>query len=84
MLAFTTNVEFGYWISKNSDKIIYGRPEESEKNKYLDWLYQVETGKKPINDLSNLLQEAIKMTSESQKQTDIDSHKTSVQMKLKL
>ena len=59
--ALTTNVEYGYWISKNPDKIIYGRPDDSEKNKYLDWLYEVETGKEPINDLSNLLKEAIKM-----------------------
>ena len=31
MPAFTTNVEFGYWI--HSGKIIYGRPDDSEKNK---------------------------------------------------
>ena len=62
MPGFTTNVEFGYWLSKNSDKVIYGRPDESQKNKYLDWLYETETGKKPINDLKILLSEAIEMT----------------------
>ena len=58
MPAFTTNVEFGYWIAKNSEKVIYGRPEKSEKNRYLDWLYEVETGKQPINNLTDLLKKA--------------------------
>lgn len=62
MPGFTTNVEFGYWISKNSDKVIYGRPNNCPKNKYLDWLYETETGKKPIDNLCNLLKGAIEMT----------------------
>lgn len=58
MPAFTANVEFGYWISKNSEKVIYGRPEDSQKNRYLDWLYETETKKKPVNNLEELLKEA--------------------------
>ena len=34
MPALTTNVEFGYWL--HTGKIIYGRPNEAPKNKYLD------------------------------------------------
>lgn len=37
MPAFTTNVEFGRYVA--SKKILYGRPNDSEKNRYLDWLY---------------------------------------------
>lgn len=62
MPGFTTNVEFGYWLAKNSDKVIYGRPSDSPKNKYLDWLYETETGKKPIDNLRDLLKDAVKMT----------------------
>lgn len=62
MPAFTTNVEFGYWISKNSEKVIYGRPDNSQKNRYLDWLYETETEKKPFNNLEELLKEAILIT----------------------
>lgn len=57
--AFTTNVEFGYWMAKNSSKVLYGRPENSEKNKYLDWLYTKETKRIPENNLKNLLEKAI-------------------------
>ena len=37
MSAFTTNVEFGYWL--HSGKVVYGRPNDASKIKYLDWLY---------------------------------------------
>lgn len=78
MPAFTTNVEFGYWISKNSEKVLYGRPDESEKNRYIDWLYQTETGKKPINDLRDLLKGAIMMTNDTKKTADIDSYELNI------
>ncbi len=32
-----------------------------QKTKYLDWLYELDYNKKPINDLEKLLQESIKM-----------------------
>ena len=57
MPGFTTNVEFGYWI--HTGKIIYGRPDNSEKNRYLDWLYEKDTNMKPINNLDELLASAI-------------------------
>lgn len=37
MPAFTTNVEFGRYVK--SGKVMYGRPPEAPKNRYLDWLY---------------------------------------------
>lgn len=62
MAGFTTNVEFGYWLS--SKKVIYGRPDYAKKIKYLDWLYELDYNKKPINDLEALLKETIKFTEE--------------------
>ena len=59
MPAFTTNVEFGYWISKNSKNILYGRTDKSDKNNYLDWLYKTETSREPINNLRELLKVAV-------------------------
>ena len=57
MPAFTTNVEFGYWLHTN--KVIYGRPDDAEKIKYLDWLYELDYNEKPYNNLDNLLKYSI-------------------------
>jgi hypothetical protein len=46
MPSLTTNCEFGMFIK--SGKVWYGRPEDSVKNKYLDYLYVKYTGKKPM------------------------------------
>lgn len=57
MPAFTTNVEFGYWLHTN--KVLYGRPDNAEKIKYLDWLYKLDYQEEPYNNLEDLLKEAI-------------------------
>ena len=59
MPAFTTNVEFGYWIP--SGKVLYGRPDGAPKTKYLDWLYKTDYGKEPFDNLDDLLEEATKV-----------------------
>lgn len=53
MPAFTTNVEFGYWL--HTGKVLYGRPDNAEKIKYLDWLYELDYKVKPINNLKELM-----------------------------
>lgn len=60
MLGLTTNVEFGFWVK--SGKVLYGRPDVAEKIKYLDWLYQKETGLQPENNLVSLLKAALLKT----------------------
>lgn len=57
MPAFTTNVEFGYWL--HSGKVLYGRPDDARKIKYLDWLYNEDYNKNPHNSLEELLKESI-------------------------
>jgi hypothetical protein len=37
--GFTTNIEFGRYVSVKTDRVLYGRPKGSDKTKYLDWLY---------------------------------------------
>ena len=60
MMGLTTNVEFGYYLHTN--KVVYGRPDNSQKNRYLDWLYEYDYNKKPFNNLNDLLEEAINLT----------------------
>jgi len=61
MPAFTTNVEFGYWL--HSKKVLYGRPDSAEKIKYLDWLYELDYKEKPMNNIQDLLEMAISKVS---------------------
>lgn len=56
--AFTTNVEFGYWL--HSGKVLYGRPDNTKKTKYLDWIYKEDYKKEALNNLEELLKLAIK------------------------
>lgn len=65
MPAFTTNVEFGYWL--HTGKVIYGRPEEAVKKTYLDWLYELDYGEKPYDNLEELLKAAMKKTEKKEK-----------------
>lgn len=64
MPAFTTNVEFGTYLSAKPKQIVYGRPEDAEKMSYLDWLYQKRKGAAPIY---NSLEETCKAAMENLK-----------------
>lgn len=63
--GYTTNVEFGYYITMR--KILYGRPNNAEKTKYLDWLYDYELDKKPHTNLESLLVEAVETLREQRR-----------------
>lgn len=53
MPAFTTNVEFGYHLK--TGKVVYGRPDDAPKNRYLDYLYEKEYNQKPVNTLEKTI-----------------------------
>lgn len=57
MPAFTTNVEFGYWVT--SHKCVLGRPSEAPKNRYLDVLLEEVARERPQTTLEGTLEEAI-------------------------
>ena len=59
MPAFTTNVEFGYWL--HTGKVLYGRPDEAKKIKYLDWLYKTDMNIEPFNNLEDLLISSVEL-----------------------
>lgn len=41
LIGLTTNHEIGFWLGKHPDKIIYGRPNDSYRNGYLDTMMQI-------------------------------------------
>ena len=61
MPAFTTNVEFGYWVAKKAEKVVYGRPDDARKMKYLDWLYKKESNGEIFNTLEETINKAIEL-----------------------
>jgi transcriptional regulator with XRE-family HTH domain len=60
--GLTTNVEFGYWL--HSGRVVYGRPDSSEKCLYLDMLYKLKTGKTPCKTLESLVNNVLDFLNE--------------------
>lgn len=55
--GLTSNVEFGRYL--HSGKIIYGRPDESSENRYLDYWYKKIYGVDPFSDLNLLVNKVV-------------------------
>lgn len=39
LIGLTTNFEHGYWMGRNIQKVVYGRPDESFRNTYTDIMW---------------------------------------------
>lgn len=59
MPALVTNVEFGYWLAKTPNKLIYGRPDDAANCRYLDFLYKRDTDRIPTSTLEETLSLAV-------------------------
>lgn len=55
MPAFTTNIEFGRWITKSA----YGRPDDAPKNKYMDIMYKDIIKEDPSSTLKATIERAL-------------------------
>lgn len=55
MNGLTTNVEFGYMLGRRTTSVYYGRPDDADSIRYLDWLFHKLTGRNHINSLTELL-----------------------------
>ena len=55
MPALTTNVEFGYWVAKSPERVLYGRPVGAASTRYLDWLISQENKDAVVYDDLNFL-----------------------------
>lgn len=72
MPAFTTNVEFGTFI--DSGKLLYGRPDRSPKNRYLDWLYEDRDVGRVHDNMISLAREAAGRIGDGALRTDGERH----------
>lgn len=60
LIALTTNMEFGYWQARESEKMIYGRPHDAYRMDYLDIMWSEthrENGK--VAEMYNLLETTV-------------------------
>lgn len=39
LIGLTTNAEWGYWLARDSSKLIYGRPDDAYRISYLDLMW---------------------------------------------
>ena len=64
MPAFTTNVEFGYHL--HTGKVVYGRPENAPKTRYLDFLYKRDYNEEPCGTLEDTLKKCVDKINEKE------------------
>ena len=58
--ALTTNVEFGMYLTKKPEQCVVCIPEGSNKNKYIEWLYEEETHSQHIfNPIARNLEDGL-------------------------
>jgi ADP-ribose pyrophosphatase YjhB (NUDIX family) len=55
--GLTTNIKFGKYV--DSGKLFYGRPENADNIRYLDWLYTSTTTRTPANTLAGVTEEVV-------------------------
>ena len=44
LIGLASNCEFGFWLARKRDKVIYGRPDDSYRNDYLDIMWEISSG----------------------------------------
>ncbi len=59
MPGFTTNIEFGRYITIKPDNVVLGFPDTAEKMKYLELLYEEQTSRIRCSTLQSTLQKAL-------------------------
>lgn len=64
LIGLTTNFEFGYWMAKYRNKILYGRPDDAYRIDYLDLMWVNDAaffgGSQSSTKIYNSLSEIIK------------------------
>lgn len=60
VIGLTTNFELGYWVAKEREKVIYGRPDDAYRISYPDimWMEDAEPGESTT--IYNTLEDTVK------------------------
>jgi len=49
LIGLTTNHEHGYWMARDRNKIVYGRPDDAYRMKYLDIMWEADADDKAMS-----------------------------------
>lgn len=49
LIGLTTNHEFGYWMARDRSKVVYGRPDDAYRIKYLDIMWIEDAKRRALN-----------------------------------
>lgn len=60
LIGLCTNAEFGYWLAKNPEKMVYGRPDGSYRTKYNDILWRELHLRGQVPTINKTLQDTVK------------------------
>ena len=76
LIGLTTNFEHGYWIGRNVSKILYGRPDDSYRNRYTDIMWaeiHKELDAKCViySDLEDIMEASIELSEYKYRQREI-------------
>lgn len=66
MPALTTNVEFGYWLAQTPERVVYGRPNDAENVRYLDWLYKKADGLKIHDNMDSMFDQTLEILADTE------------------
>jgi len=62
LIALTTNHEMGYWMSRDREKVIYGRPDDAYRMSYLDIMWVEDNKDRFTTNFSNSIFKSLETT----------------------
>lgn len=51
LIGLTSNCEWGYWLAREREKVIYGRPDDAYRMAYLDIMWKLDADDRSTQDL---------------------------------
>jgi hypothetical protein len=60
LIGLTTNFEIGYWLATSSNKVVYGRPNDAYRCKYIDLMWGIHFNGNPSFAIYETLESTIR------------------------
>lgn len=60
MMGLTTNYELGYWVAREREKVIYGRPDDAYRISYPDIMWKEDADPGESTTIYNTIEDTVK------------------------